>query len=112
MTDRLSIKNLDAPTLQRLHDALLNQGLLIEAGWVSLRIAAIPPDAPEVQLEEMRNAFFAGAKHLFSSIMIVLDPGSEEPTAADMARMDKIQRELDAYIQTFALRRLPTEGCA
>lgn len=112
MADRLSVRSLDHAALQRLHDALLNQGLLIEAGWVSLRLAAVPADAPEVQLEEMRNAFFAGAKHLLDSIMYLLDPGSEEPTDADLARMDKIQGELDAFIQTFALRRLPTEGNA
>ena len=60
------------------------------------------------QLHEMRLAFFAGAQHLFASIMSVLDPGSE-PTDADMERMSNIDTELRAFIQDFELRHLPTE---
>lgn len=97
--------------LERLSKELVDQGKLIEAGWVGLRIAAIPLDAPAIQLEEMRNAFFAGAQHLFGSIMTLLDPG-EEPTAADMRRMDLIDKELKAFIADFSARHIPTRGTA
>jgi hypothetical protein len=86
--------------LRRLHQSLIDKGLLMEAGWVSLRIAAIPPDAPKIQLDEMRTAFFAGAQHLFSSIMNMLDPETEE-TAADMRRMDMINDELNKFAKEF-----------
>lgn len=95
--------------LERFTKELIDQGKLIEAGWISLRIAAIPEDAPPIQLQEMRNAFFAGAQHLFASIITVLDP-DEEPTADDMKRMELIDEELRAFIQDFELRFLPTEG--
>jgi hypothetical protein len=77
---------------QKLADA----GLLIEAGWISLSILAIPADAPPTQLAEMRMAFMAGAQHLWGSIMGVLDPGAE-PTEQDMRRMDLIAAELAKF---------------
>jgi len=84
------------PDLESLTKTLMNQGRLIEAGWVALRIAAVPPDAPQVQIQEMRKAFMAGAQHLFASIMTGLDEDSE-PTSGDMRRMDLIAQELEAF---------------
>ena len=86
----------DRQFLEQLTKRLADDGKLIEAGWVSLRLHAVPLNAPPVQLEEMRNAFMAGAQHLFASIMTVLDPGTE-PTDADMERMSMIADELDAF---------------
>jgi hypothetical protein len=90
----------DRKYLERLTKELLDKGLLIESGWVSLRLAALPENAPALQLEEMRNAFFAGAQHVFSSIMTMLDPG-EEPTDDDLRRMDLIHSELDHFITAY-----------
>jgi hypothetical protein len=101
----------DRAYLERLTRELADSGKLIEAGWVGLRIACELEDAPAIQLEEMRNAFFAGAQHLFGSIMTVLDPGSG-PTDKDLERMDLIDRELRDFINDFSMRRLPTEGRA
>lgn len=52
---------------QRLTRRLMDDGKLIEAGWIGLRVLALPKDAPPAQLEELRTAFFAGAQHLWSS---------------------------------------------
>jgi hypothetical protein len=101
----------DRAFLERLSRELTDKGKLIEAGWVGLRLAAVPLDAPAIQLEEMRNAFFAGAQHLFGSIMTILDPG-EEPTEADMKRLDLIQEELQGFINDFQARRIKTKGNA
>lgn len=101
----------DRVYLQRLERQLVDDGKLIEAGWVGLRLAAIAPDASATQLEEMRNAFFAGAQHLFASIMDILDPG-EEPTSADLERMNLIDKELRVFIENFKLRHFPAEGRA
>lgn len=99
----------DRAYLQRLSRELIAQGKLIEAGWIGLRLAAVPPDAPTVQLEEMRNAFFAGAQHLFSCIMTILEQG-EGPTDADLAAMDQIDAELKTFINDYQLRHCPAEG--
>jgi hypothetical protein len=94
----------DRAFLERLSRELVDQGKLIEAGWISLRLACRIEDAPAIQLEEMRMAFFAGAQHLFGSIMTMLEPDAE-PTDKDLERMEKIQSELDAFIADFSKRR-------
>jgi hypothetical protein len=89
---------------------LTERGRLVEAGWVGFRLAAIPMHAPKAQLEEMRSVFFAGAQHLFSSIMTILDPG-QEPTDADLARMGQIAEELERFIRAYEAS-IKTEGSA
>lgn len=101
----------DRAYLERLVRELTDKGKVIEAGWVSLRIATIPLDAPPIQLEEMRNAFFAGAHHLFGSIMTILEPDAE-PTQKDLDRMTLIHNELEAFIQVFELKHFPAKGRA
>jgi hypothetical protein len=77
-----------------------------------LRIATLPADTAPAQLDELRNAFFAGAQHLFASLITILDPGEVEPTAADLAMMDAINVELKLFLDDFTARRLPTKGSA
>jgi hypothetical protein len=89
--------------LKELSRRLADEGLLIEAGWLALRASAIPPDAPALQLEETRNAFFAGAQHLFASIMVAMEEDAE-PTEADLKRMDNINDELNRFIEEFSAR--------
>lgn len=101
----------DRAFLERLTKELVDKGKLIEAGWVSMRLACIDLNAPAEQLQEMRMAFFGGAQHLFSSIVTFLEPG-EEPTENDLKRYDLINAELQEFIQDFELRYLPTKGRA
>lgn len=92
-----------APTreaVETLTRDLVDRGLLIEAGWVGLKHACDLHDAPQIQIDEMRQAFFAGAQHVFSSLMAMLEPG-DDPTAADLSRMDKIDAELRGFIAEF-----------
>lgn len=97
------------PELEKLSKELTDKGGLIEAGWIGMKFAAFSPDAPAAQVAEMRAAFFAGAQHLFGSIMTILDPG-DEPSAADLRRMDQIDAELREFIEQFELQHLPTKG--
>lgn len=90
----------DRDFLKRFEKQLIQEGKLIEAGFIGLRLAAIPATASKDQLEDMRVAFFAGAHHLFNSIMHVLDD-DREPTEADMARMSRIHEELEVFIEGF-----------
>lgn len=79
---------------------LADDGKLIEAGWVALRALTMHPAASQAQIDDTRRAFFAGAQHLFSSIMGILDPGAE-PTEADLARMTMISVELQSFLEEF-----------
>lgn len=99
----------DRAYLERLTRELADQGKLIEAGWVSLRLAAIPPNAPAIQLQEMRLAFMAGAQHLFASMIGMLDE-DREPTEDDMKRMDLIHQELEAFRGELELWAGKTKG--
>lgn len=86
------------------------QGRLIESGWIALRAVALPRDAPQAQLDEMRIAFFAGAQHLFGSLCNIVDPEADV-TDADMARMESIDRELRKFIGEFSRKHgLKTNG--
>lgn len=80
--------------------ALADKGKLIEAGFIGFQFAVIPSDASPLQLEEMRMAFFAGAQHLFGSIMQILEPETE-PSENDLKRMDSINTELNEFIEHF-----------
>lgn len=97
--------------LEKLSRTLIDEGKLIEAGWVTMRRACLPPDTGETQLREMRNAFFAGAQHLYGSIMTMLEPDAE-PTENDLRRMGMIDDELSRFINDFVVRNIPTEGSA
>lgn len=79
--------------------AIVDKGLLIEAGWAGLQLHTLQ-GASEVQILEMRKAFFAGAQHLFASIMSILDSGSEA-TEKDLQRMTLIDAELSAWKKSF-----------
>jgi hypothetical protein len=84
--------------INKLYRAFVDQGKLIEAGFVGLQYGVMDPDAPPIQIEEMRFAFFAGAQHLFASILGILEPGAEA-TENDIARLTLIQKELDAFYE-------------
>jgi hypothetical protein len=89
--------------VEQLTKEATKNGKLIELGWLGLRHQAVPDNAPQIQIDEMRTAFFAGAHHLFASIMTVLDPGVE-PTSDDLKRMSMIQSELDEFVKQYKLK--------
>jgi hypothetical protein len=101
----------DRQYLEQLTKRLADEGKLIEAGWIAMRLHVVPFDASGAQLSEMRLAFMAGAQHLFSSIMTMLDPGVDE-TPADLNRMDLINQELDAFRHELELRVAKPAGKA
>ena len=89
--------------IAELSKAAAGQGRLIELGWLALRMLVISPSASEVQLREMRFAFFSGAQHLFASILAVMDE-DREPTPDDLKKMDLIDKELKAWVAEAAER--------
>ena len=91
---------------------LIDKGLIIEAGWTALKFITIPDNAPEIQVEEMRVAFFAGAHHLFNSLMTCLEEG-KEATDLDLNRLTLISKELESFTRDFRFKYLTKpEGSA
>lgn len=91
--------------------AAIDEAKVIECGFKGLMLASFPAGCPADQAEELRNFFFAGAQHLFSAIINTLDE-DREPTAAEVGRLDRIADELEAFIQVFELKFLPSKGSA
>lgn len=84
----------DRAYLERLTRQLADDGRLIEAGWVGLRLdARFPKDPTADQLATLRLAYIGGVQHVWASIFDFLDEDSE-PTATDMRRMDLIAAEI------------------
>lgn len=79
---------------------------IVKAGWESYR-DRFAPRATQAQVEELRQAYFGGAAILFQTIMATLDAG-DEPTQRDLARMDEISKEIDAFGQELDRKYLGT----
>jgi hypothetical protein len=86
-----------------IHDALdkffreqADSTNLIETMWL-LFAASVKIPAGGAQWTESRRCFFAGAATLFEALTRIMEPGAE-PTDADVARMDRISKELDRYM--------------
>lgn len=95
---------------ERLTRDLTAQGKLLEAGWQIYRLLCLKLP-PHVAGDDLREAFMAGAEHIFSSILTAMDPG-EEPTDDDMLRMDRLNDELEPVRRTLRLKYGRTTGSA
>lgn len=78
----------------------------ILAAWQSFERAVIPPEAPPLQHEECRRAFYAGAAAMFSLVADVGEDAVSEEAGVQMVAA--LNQELRAYMQD--LERLDREG--
>ena len=111
--------NAQDPTLtaeqRKLHDdlarKLADEGRLIEAGFRAMCASTLTSGVTEDQLADLRMAYMAGAQHLFSSIVSILD-SDREPTMNDLRRMDLINQELERFVAEMRFRVAPVGGSA
>ena len=82
--------------VHRMTKKLADEGLLVGAGWYSFSELVMKDKIPDRIKSVMRVAFYAGAMHLFHSVMTMLDP-EDEVTEADEQRMNAVSKELDAF---------------
>lgn len=75
--------------LERALEQATRGGLLIEAGWLALRLDM--PSATAEELDVAKMSFFAGANHLWVLIMDAMEPSEH------LERMDRILRELKQF---------------
>lgn len=81
----------------------VDRGLIVDIGFAAFVATANSP-IPAQDLQRWRDAFFAGAQHLWSSIFEVLDE-DHEPTERDLHRMDLLNHELTAWRDDINARR-------
>lgn len=78
----------------------------IEKGWLEYRRATLDPiNAPRVQIEETRKAWYFGAGFMFGTLVAGMSSG-EEPSAEDLQLMDDVKAEIDGFMAQMR-RRYP-----
>ena len=82
--------------------AIIDTGKIIESGYMALCIAAYP-DAPEIQIQEMRNAFFAGARLALDAIIAIVNDQASGATSHERSveKIKKIDGELREFLSEF-----------
>jgi hypothetical protein len=96
--------------LENVCRELTMKGRLIEAGWVTMRTMSITDNASQEQLDEMRSAFFAGAKHAFSCLVV---DAADMPTKRQMEKLlTALDNEINTFVREYQLKHIPTEGNA
>ena len=78
--------------------ALMNAGKLVGAGWYLYRRFYVPHGATQSQVAELRKAFYFGAQYVFASIARSATDDSEDPTEADLARMERLAGMIKAAV--------------
>ena len=70
--------------------------LLVSELWNDFARRVLPKDAPVIQRQEMRRAFYAGCDAFMKAVEKALDPGTQE-TDADLALMMGVSDELAQF---------------
>ena len=78
----------------------------IERAWDTYRRAAVPEGADDTQVNETRQAFFAGASSVFWAMLMASDEPGEGP---GMALLTNLQAEIDEYGEALDARYLGTD---
>lgn len=90
----MASKEITRADINALTRKLIEDGRLIAAGFLALRLQIIPLDAPQAQVDDMEFAYLAGAQHVWASIFGALDADADA-TPGDLRRMQLMSRELD-----------------
>jgi hypothetical protein len=76
---------------------------MIKAAWESYAANVLPKDAPEIQRQECRKVFYAGAAALFSSIMNGIPDRDDEQEAIGVVLLLDLQDELDGFAKEMGI---------
>lgn len=68
------------------------EGRQIFADWQSYARDVVPPGAGEIQVEECRRAFYAGAWSAFCAVLEATEPADD---AECERRLDALQKEIE-----------------
>lgn len=72
--------------------------MLMAEQWDQFARGVLHPNAPAIQRQEMRRAFYAGAQSILFRVIQSFAPESE-PTEADLQIMQDVHEELQAFGQ-------------
>jgi len=86
---------------KKLSCELADQGRLTEGGWKAFETMFLPTAVNEDQRHDMRIAFFAGAQHIFHTMVSIAEEGTEA-TPNDLSRFQKLDDELTEFAEYMA----------
>jgi hypothetical protein len=75
----------------------MTRRMLVLEQWNEFVRMTLRPDAPAIQKQEMRRAFYGGAHMILFRLLGELSAG-DETTPADLEAMMDIQRELREFV--------------
>ena len=73
----------------------------IGEAWASYSAEVVPADAPDVQREECKRAFYAGAQGMYWAVMEAVEPTDE---SACEARLASLHAEMQDFLRLFKKR--------
>lgn len=117
ITNLSTTPGLSNAELKAFQKSLEESKCVIEAGFVSFRIAVVDENASQATLDEMRCIFFAGAQHAFSSAMGIISPEDNKNKTecdfmSDIERLRAISLEMTKFIAIFELTHAAARGNA
>jgi hypothetical protein len=74
---------------------------MIGESWASYQAEVVPADAPAVQREECKRAFYAGAQAMFTAVLAATEPDDEDVCEA---RLAALEREMQDFLRLFKQR--------
>jgi hypothetical protein len=89
--------------VEKITKDFADKGLVVESGWRVYAIVKRFEALPNPMEDELRDAFYAGAQHLFGSLMAFLDPGTQE-TPQDLRRMNLLNDEIERWVADYKQR--------
>ena len=104
----------DDPRVRALVDKInavaADSGSMVETGFAAY-CAIVLPGADKAEKDRHRIAFFAGAQHVFATLIGVMSD-HDDPTPADLMRMDKLHAELETFAGDMRALLAPPRGSA
>lgn len=97
-----------ARAMRPIIQSLIDQGQMLEAAWQSFRLMALPIVTGSRELDAFKETFFAGAAATFETMMHAMEEGHQEPTEADLRRMDALAAEVNKWDDYFRLKYGPS----
>lgn len=79
---------------------------IMDEGWRNLLESVIPPETHPDQVKTYKRFYYAGAKRCMDALVFdaALDEG-EQPTADDLAKVDALLHEVNAFFSEVAAGR-------
>jgi hypothetical protein len=78
--------------------------------WESYVAEVLPKDAPPIQRQECRRAFYAGAVAVFGLLTNSVGVNDEDPTAEELAAIGGIAEELNVYLDEVTKEAKAADG--